>query len=115
MTSEGELPERPDELFPKSCCHIKCHILKCDAVKIHFGSVHATLQTCPETEKSSSVLLHASLLGSLDKMVAYYNAGLVQSQWSYASQNKIMKKDVSFHNFAHDACAEIVFNFCFHS
>lgn len=33
MTSEGELPERPDELFPKSCCHIKCHILKCDAVK----------------------------------------------------------------------------------
>lgn len=98
MTPDGELPERTDELFAKSCRYIKRHILKCDVVKIHFDSLSATLQTCPETEKSSSVLLYASLLGSLDKMVVYYNAGLVQSWWSYASQKKIMKMEVYFYN-----------------
>jgi len=98
MTWDGVLSERRDELFAKSCCHIKCHILKCDAVKIHFGSLSATLQSCPETEKSSSVLLYVSLPGSLYKIVMYLNARLVQSRWSYACQIKIVKTEVHAHN-----------------
>lgn len=50
MTSDGELSERTAELFTKFCCHIKCYVVKCDVVKIHFGSLSATLQTCSETE-----------------------------------------------------------------
>lgn len=50
LTSDGWLSEKTTELFAKSCCHIKCYVVKCDTIKINFGSLSATLQTRPETE-----------------------------------------------------------------
>lgn len=79
MTSDGELPERPDELFAKLCWHKMSHSEMPCWKRIYSGSLSDTLQTCLGTEKSSPVLV-SSLLGSLDKMVVHYSTGLAQPQ-----------------------------------
>lgn len=67
MTSDRELPERPDELFAKLCCYEMSHF-EMPSWKNISGSLNGTLQSCLGTAKFSPVLI-APLLGSLDKMV----------------------------------------------